>query len=59
MGRLGVQLWDRDILKWNDFIAQANIDLYPWLLMVYHERRSIKPFEIIRKARKRKVGPYS
>jgi hypothetical protein len=53
-GRLGLQLWDRDILKWNDIIAQTSIDLYRWLLMVYHEQQSIKPFKIIREARRKK-----
>lgn len=34
--RLGVQLWDYDILTANDLVAERSLDLYPWLLMAYH-----------------------
>ena len=28
MGRLHVQLWDKDVIKWNDVIGDTSIDLY-------------------------------
>jgi len=43
-GRLLIQMWDRDLLKWNDFIAESSIELYKWLQLAYQRRESVKPF---------------
>ncbi|EGB09875.1 hypothetical protein AURANDRAFT_14730, partial [Aureococcus anophagefferens] len=40
LGRLNVQLWDKDIIKWNDIIGQSQLDLYRWLLKAYRENRA-------------------
>jgi len=40
-----LQLWDRDILKYNDIIAETAVDLYPWLKLAYHRDAPIKIFK--------------
>lgn len=49
MGRLHMQLWDRDVAKWNDVICEGQIDLFPWLLEAYQrkddkETYMVRPF---------------
>lgn len=53
-GRLTVQLWDQDILKWNDVVGEAQLDLYKWFLKAYHLGRSVQVFKDINDAVKRK-----
>lgn len=53
-GRLTIQLWDQDIIKWNDVIGDAQIDLYRWFLKAYHEKRSVNIFKIINDAKEKK-----
>ncbi|KAJ8603740.1 hypothetical protein CTAYLR_000260 [Chrysophaeum taylorii] len=53
-GRLNVQLWDQDIIKWNDVIGDAQIDLYRWFLKAYHEKRSVNMFKLINDAKETK-----
>lgn len=43
-GRLHVQLWDKDVLKWNDMIGEAQLDLYKWIRRAYEANRSVSPF---------------
>ncbi|TYZ61881.1 hypothetical protein PybrP1_005152 [[Pythium] brassicae (nom. inval.)] len=43
-GRLHVQLWDKDVLKWNDLIGEAQLDLYKWLRRAYETDRVVAPF---------------
>lgn len=52
--RLKFQLWDRDIFKWNDVIAEGSVDLYKWMLLAYHRKASVKPFKELKDARKKK-----
>ena len=54
LGRLNVQLWDKDIIKWNDIIGQSQLDLYRWLLKAYRENRSVNVFKEINDAIERK-----
>jgi len=53
-GRLVVQLWDQDIIKWNEVVGDAQIDLYRWFLKAYHEKRAINIFKDINEAIARK-----
>mmetsp|Transcript_9637 Transcript_9637/g.30891 ORF Transcript_9637/g.30891 Transcript_9637/m.30891 type:complete len:1963 (-) Transcript_9637:92-5980(-) len=53
-GRLTLQLWDQDVIKWNDVIGDAQIDLYRWFLKAYHEKRSVNIFKIINDAKVKK-----
>ncbi|KAJ8599790.1 hypothetical protein CTAYLR_004010 [Chrysophaeum taylorii] len=53
-GRLTVQLWDQDIIKWNDVIGEAQIDLYRWFLKAYRDQRSVQVFKVINDAIKKK-----
>lgn len=43
-GRLHVQLWDKDVLKWNDLIGEAQLDLYKWIRRAYESNRIVAPF---------------
>uniref|UniRef100_A0A7S3JR17 C2 domain-containing protein n=1 Tax=Aureoumbra lagunensis TaxID=44058 RepID=A0A7S3JR17_9STRA len=42
---LKIQAWDQDIIKWNDMIAEAGIDLGRYLRKCYHKRQAVKLFE--------------
>ncbi|GMF17109.1 unnamed protein product [Phytophthora fragariaefolia] len=42
--RLHIQLWDKDVLKWNDVLGEAQLDLYKWLRRAYETNRSVAPF---------------
>jgi len=53
-GRLSMQLWDQDIIKWNDVIGESEVDLYKFFLKAYHEKRSINVFSLVNEARERK-----
>lgn len=44
-GRLHIQLWDKDVLKWNDMVGEAQLDLYKWLRRAYATDRVVAPFE--------------
>ncbi|KAL3661972.1 hypothetical protein V7S43_012779 [Phytophthora oleae] len=44
MARLHLQLWDKDVLKWNDVLGEAQLDLYKWLRRAYETNRSVAPF---------------
>lgn len=50
-GRLHVQLWDKDVLKWNDMIGEAQLDLYKWIRRAYETNRSVSPFYELRRQR--------
>ncbi|KAJ1449086.1 hypothetical protein M885DRAFT_622839 [Pelagophyceae sp. CCMP2097] len=50
LGRLNMQLWDQDIIKWNDVIGDAQLDLYKWLLKAYSENKSVDVFKVINDA---------
>lgn len=53
MGRLRVQLWDRDIVKSNEIIGSGSYNLYDWLLMAYHRGKEVLPFKESKDAIKR------
>ncbi|CAN0443939.1 unnamed protein product, partial [Discosporangium mesarthrocarpum] len=38
-------LWDRDILKWNDNIAEGTIDLGPFFRRAYRKMEVVKLFQ--------------
>ncbi|KAH9070578.1 hypothetical protein Ae201684P_002935 [Aphanomyces euteiches] len=42
--RLTIQMWDKDLTKWNDIIGEAQLDLYKWLYKAYMEKRTVRPF---------------
>lgn len=50
-GRLHLQLWDKDVLKWNDMIGEAQLDLYKWIRRAYERNRSVSPFLELRRSR--------
>ena len=54
LGRLSVQLWDQDVVKWNDIVGEATVDLYRWLLKAYHENRAVNVFREVNEAVARK-----
>uniref|UniRef100_K3WDA2 C2 domain-containing protein n=1 Tax=Globisporangium ultimum (strain ATCC 200006 / CBS 805.95 / DAOM BR144) TaxID=431595 RepID=K3WDA2_GLOUD len=43
-GRLHIQLWDKDVLKWNDILGEAQLDLYKWIRRAYENNRIVSPF---------------
>lgn len=43
-GRLHIQLWDKDVLKWNDILGEAQLDLYKWIRRAYENNRVVSPF---------------
>lgn len=43
-GRLHIQLWDKDVLKWNDIVGEAQLDLYKWIRRAYENNRIVSPF---------------
>jgi hypothetical protein len=45
MARLRIQLWDRDLLKSNELIGSASVNLFDWLLLVYHRNETLYPFK--------------
>ncbi|CAN0387121.1 unnamed protein product [Pylaiella littoralis] len=44
---LTVQLWDRDLFKFNDHIAEGLLDLGPYFIMAYKSRETVKLFPTI------------
>ena len=44
LGRLNIQLWDKDIIKWNDVIGSTQLDLYRWLLKAFAGPRGTERF---------------
>ncbi|KAJ8599899.1 hypothetical protein CTAYLR_002819 [Chrysophaeum taylorii] len=42
---LFIQAWDQDILKWNDIIAESQVDLGRYLKKCYQKRQTIKLFK--------------
>ncbi|TMW65611.1 hypothetical protein Poli38472_008253 [Pythium oligandrum] len=49
LARLHVQLWDRDVIKWNDVLGEAQLDLYKWLRRAYETNRTVTPFYELKK----------
>ncbi|KAF0699652.1 Aste57867_9797 [Aphanomyces stellatus] len=43
--RLTIQMWDKDLMKWNDVIGETQLDLYKWLYKAYMEKRTVRPFK--------------
>jgi hypothetical protein len=50
---LTFQLWDRDILKWNDCIAEASVDITPFFRKA---RFADKPYHVFDDTRRRQGG---
>lgn len=46
------KLWDRDILKWNDHIAETQLDLGPYFKEAYRTRDKVILFENIEAKKK-------
>jgi hypothetical protein len=51
-GRLHLQLWDKDVLKWNDVIGEAQLDLFKWIQMAYQSNRIVAPFKELKEMAK-------
>ena len=49
-GRLMLQLWDQDVIKWNEVIGDTQVDLYRWFLKAYHEQRVVNVFKEVKDA---------
>jgi len=41
------QLWDRDLFKFNDHIAEGQLDLGPFFIKAYKTRETVTLFESI------------
>lgn len=41
------QLWDRDLFKFNDHIAEGQLDLGPYFIKAYKTRETVKLFPTI------------
>ncbi|EQC32228.1 hypothetical protein SDRG_09979 [Saprolegnia diclina VS20] len=48
--RLHLQLWEKDLLKWQDIIGGTELDLYRWLQLAYQENRTVLPFKEMKHA---------
>ncbi|DBA05321.1 TPA: hypothetical protein N0F65_007483, partial [Lagenidium giganteum] len=44
-GHLHLQLWDKDVIKYNDIIGEAQLDLYKWIRRAYQQKRTVAPFK--------------
>ena len=51
--QLKLQMWDRDILKWNDFIGETQLDLRNAFRRAYKEENIVKLFQKKKKSRKK------
>jgi len=51
--RLAIELWDQDVLKWNECLGSATVDLYRWFLKAYRENRTVDVFKEINDALKK------
>jgi hypothetical protein len=45
-----LQLWDQDVIKWNEVIGDTQVDLYRWFLKAYHEQRVVNVFKEVKDA---------
>ncbi|KAF4030285.1 C2 domain [Phytophthora infestans] len=57
LARLHVQLWDKDVLKWNDVLGEAQLDLYKWLRRAYETNRSVAPFLELKRLARQSIIP--
>ncbi|KAG6610266.1 dysferlin-like protein [Phytophthora cinnamomi] len=57
LARLHIQLWDKDVLKWNDVLGEAQLDLYKWLRRAYETNRSVAPFLELKRLARQSVLP--
>lgn len=48
---LHFQMWDRDLLKWNDCIADGVIDIGRFIRKAYKKNMVVRPFEQLRSAK--------
>ncbi|OQS05760.1 dysferlin [Thraustotheca clavata] len=48
--RLHIQLWEKDLLKWQDIIGGTELDLYRWFQIAYYENRTVMPFKEMKHA---------
>ena len=39
-----LQLWDRDILKWNDFICESQINIAQYLRKAFRKKQTMRVF---------------
>ncbi|GMF13220.1 unnamed protein product [Phytophthora lilii] len=57
LARLHIQLWDKDVLKWNDVLGEAQLDLYKWLRRAYETNRSVAPFLELKRLARQSILP--
>ena len=57
--RLHVQVWDKDVVKWNDVIGETQIDLYTWFQKAYRTNETVLPFKEIKSRRQKANGDES
>ena len=54
LGRLRVQMWERNIIRSNQIIGEATVDIYDWLMLTYHrQEQPVYPFKERRDAKKK------
>ncbi|RLN93202.1 hypothetical protein BBJ28_00021764 [Nothophytophthora sp. Chile5] len=59
LARLHLQLWDKDVLKWNDVLGEAQLDLYKWLRRAYDTNRTVEPFLELKRLAKQSAPSVS
>ncbi|RLN32134.1 hypothetical protein BBJ28_00019767 [Nothophytophthora sp. Chile5] len=59
LARLHLQLWDKDVLKWNDVLGEAQLDLYKWLRRAYETNRTVEPFLELKRLAKQSAPSVS
>ena len=54
---LKFSMWDKDILKWDDMIAETSINIGPELKRAYKKNQTVKMFDDAKKSKKKKAKP--
>ncbi|KAG7387141.1 hypothetical protein PHYPSEUDO_014661 [Phytophthora pseudosyringae] len=57
LARLHIQLWDKDVMKWNDVLGEAQLDLYKWLRRSYETNTSVAPFLELKRLARQSILP--
>eukprot|EP00596_Hydrurales_sp_CCMP1899_P004949 CAMPEP_0119051930 /NCGR_PEP_ID=MMETSP1177-20130426/73383_1 /TAXON_ID=2985 /ORGANISM="Ochromonas sp, Strain CCMP1899" /LENGTH=1845 /DNA_ID=CAMNT_0007031303 /DNA_START=346 /DNA_END=5881 /DNA_ORIENTATION=+ len=54
LGRLRIQLFERNITRSNQIIGEATVDIYDWLMLAYHrQEQPVYPFQEYKDAKKK------
>jgi hypothetical protein len=49
LGRLKIQMWEKNIVTSNEIVGEATVNIYDWLLLAYHRKgKTIQPFKEIK-----------